>query len=221
MDTTAPNSLPALRQILKAAPPGDSDYARAHSLPVSATEGGIDWCDLPTFGGAAPKNTSGVWSWDETQLLVGDGLEDLRIVQRSDIPKARTITLTDRPPVRIREDEWPIVAEANGDSYVGNDYARHQRALGQGGCDTYSLRVRQHTDGRTLVYAVLGGASAWTGTEVRREGVLMGTVEQGDRSMGAPSGASVAAVIAEVGMTCGLPDSVVRDCIADLPAEEI
>jgi hypothetical protein len=34
---------------------------------------GIDICELPTFGGDAPKSTDGVWSWDEDQLLVGEG----------------------------------------------------------------------------------------------------------------------------------------------------
>lgn len=32
-----------------------------------------DYSDLPTFGGDAPANLSSVWSWDEHNLLVGDG----------------------------------------------------------------------------------------------------------------------------------------------------
>jgi hypothetical protein len=32
-----------------------------------------DICDLPTFGGAYPDRTSEVWSWDQRQILTGDG----------------------------------------------------------------------------------------------------------------------------------------------------
>jgi hypothetical protein len=34
---------------------------------------GIDMGDLPTFGGATPDDTAGIYSWDETRLLVGPG----------------------------------------------------------------------------------------------------------------------------------------------------
>ena len=33
---------------------------------------GIDLSDLPTFGGTPPKNTSEVFSWDETHILASD-----------------------------------------------------------------------------------------------------------------------------------------------------
>lgn len=35
----------------------------------------LGYCDLPglpTFGGAEPRDTAGIWSWDETRLLVDD-----------------------------------------------------------------------------------------------------------------------------------------------------
>ena len=36
---------------------------------------GIDVCDLPTFGGDEPDDTTGIWSWDEADIMVswGDG----------------------------------------------------------------------------------------------------------------------------------------------------
>ena len=34
---------------------------------------GVDICELPTFGGATPRKTTGVWSWDDDRLLVGEG----------------------------------------------------------------------------------------------------------------------------------------------------
>jgi hypothetical protein len=42
---------------------------------------GVDMSALPTFG-PAPSDTQGVWSWDASRLLVGDGWSDLEIVAR-------------------------------------------------------------------------------------------------------------------------------------------
>lgn len=123
--------------------------------------------------------------------------------------KTRTITLTDRPPVKIKDDAWPIIADAKDDSFSGNDYGRHQQALGQGELDEYTIRVRQHADGRAIVYAILDAATAWTGSEDHRGGELL------------DPGADLAAAIRRVGDGCGIPDSVIRECIADLPAVEI
>jgi hypothetical protein len=38
--------------------------------------------NLPTFGGPAPRDTSGVWSWDATHLLVGTCAQDLELAPR-------------------------------------------------------------------------------------------------------------------------------------------
>jgi hypothetical protein len=40
--------------------------------------------ELPTFGGAEPTDTSGIWSWDADQLLVGDGGGEFEIVNRAE-----------------------------------------------------------------------------------------------------------------------------------------
>jgi len=40
--------------------------------------------DLPTFGGEAPSSTLGVWSWDESRLIVGSHPGDLEIISRSE-----------------------------------------------------------------------------------------------------------------------------------------
>lgn len=91
--------------------------------------------------------------------------------------KTRTITLTDRAPVRIVEAEWPEIASAREDSW--------------------SLRVRQHDDGRILVYGVNGDV---------RGGELL------------PHDAGLVNAITRVAATCGVPAA---KCIGDLPAEEI
>jgi len=119
--------------------------------------------------------------------------------------KTRTITLTGRAPVKIREDQWPTIAEASGDSDGRGDCAGHQQALNRGGRDRYTLKVRQHADGRTLVYGILDAA----GGEDYRGGELLG------------QDADVAVAIRRVGEYCHLPDSIIRECIADLPAIEL
>ena len=41
----------------------------------------VDMTSLPTFGGVEPKDTSGIWSWDATRLIIGTG-SDYEIVDR-------------------------------------------------------------------------------------------------------------------------------------------
>lgn len=40
--------------------------------------------DLPTFGGEEPDDVEGVWSWDETHLIVGTCANDLWAVDRGE-----------------------------------------------------------------------------------------------------------------------------------------
>lgn len=50
--------------------PRSADWYRA--LGLTTKHGALEMSSLPTFGGAEPADTSGVWSYDETRLLVGD-----------------------------------------------------------------------------------------------------------------------------------------------------
>ncbi|WP_338868655.1 hypothetical protein [Myxococcus stipitatus] len=45
---------------------------------------GMPWTELPTFGGAPPSPTDGVWSWDERRLLVGVKPDLLELISRDD-----------------------------------------------------------------------------------------------------------------------------------------
>jgi hypothetical protein len=46
---------------------------------------GIDICELPIFSSDGPRCTVGVWSWDENQLLLGEGsFMEWCIVDRND-----------------------------------------------------------------------------------------------------------------------------------------
>ena len=119
--------------------------------------------------------------------------------------KTRIITMTDRQPVHIAEDAWPIIAHGSkrpGAIVNGTPRPDHQT-------DSHSLHVRQHQDGRAIVYGVLDAATMWTGTQDWRGGELL------------VAGADLAAAIRRVGESGGIIDSVIRACIADLPAEEL
>lgn len=72
--------------------------------------------------------------------------------------KRITITLSDAPPVRVRADEWPIVARADDHDGAVECQANH----------VWWILVRRHVDGRTIVYGDLdsgpGGVHAgWRG----------------------------------------------------------
>ena len=41
--------------------------------------------DLPVFGDPQWNNPVGVWSWDDTDAIVGTCADDLRIVPKSDL----------------------------------------------------------------------------------------------------------------------------------------
>jgi len=122
------------------------------------------------------------------------------------ITKRRTITLTDRPPVTIVEANWPVIAVALGHE----DSARAQRPDYEG--DSWAIRVRQHADGRAIVYATFDGATAWTGSESRSGGEVL---------TNRPSGAGIVSAIKRVGTEVGISDATIRECIADLPAEDL
>lgn len=55
-------------------------------MTLMKTDGTLDWSSLPVFGGEEPASTLGVWSWDETHLLVGECADDLAIVPRPNVP---------------------------------------------------------------------------------------------------------------------------------------
>ncbi len=105
-------------------------------------------------------------------------------------PKQRTITLTNAAPVRIRDIDWPILSQSTWDDDADTL--------------TWWLKVRQHADGRALVY---GGRDHDSEPDVRG-GEL---VETGGDIVGA-----IRRVAATVGAKeCG------DECIARLPAVEL
>ena len=116
--------------------------------------------------------------------------------------KQRTITLTDARPVRIYEDEWPVIASSSWHSGEHESQAN----------ETATIRVRQHADGRVIVYSVHdsgpgGMPIGWRGSA---SGVQIG------RAGEPPSDAQIVAAIRACDPLPGL--RLAANCIADLPA---
>lgn len=110
----------------------------------------------------------------------------------------RTITLTERAPVRIITADWPEIACA--DWHNGEVASQATRKAW--------IKVRQHEDGRTLVYG--GSTSQYRGERDLRAGYLLA---KGHSSLTIQMIRAVAQEISHSGLAA--------ECIADLPAEEI
>lgn len=114
--------------------------------------------------------------------------------------KTYTITLTGRPPVKLNDDKWPVIASAS----------RHD---GQVECQAnrrWNLFVRQckkDGDDRCLVYGVY--VTAWQGESDRRGGEIVDSIDD------------VPDAVYEVAEYLGFDRRLADECIADLPAEEI
>jgi hypothetical protein len=124
----------------------------------------------------------------------------------------RTITLTNRPPVKINEDNWPKIASA--DDYI-SDGEYHFQSFRH---TKYWLTVRQHEDGRTIVYAVYDHDTVYQTerSEAARRGVLL-NADQATTDQ-------IVEAIREVAsdMPLGdLWDQLADECIASLPAETL
>lgn len=140
-------------------------------------------------------------------------------------PKMRTITLTDCPPVRIREDHWPVIAQGSADdddsTQPGNPPNREW---------TRSIRVRAHADGRAIVYGIYDYETCFQGEHgaaAKRGLVLEASATSADliaaiRSVGAAlAEAESVAAITDAQREPRQWDEAIQGCIADLPAIEI
>lgn len=58
----------------------------------------------------------------------------------------KTIKMTDRPPIRINEGQWPYIGGATESTHDGEHRCQAVRTT------EVDITVRRHADGRTLVY---------------------------------------------------------------------
>ena len=152
--------------------------------------------------------------------------------------KIRTITLTDRAPVQIDEAVWPRIAYATRHDGEVECQANHK----------WHLTVRQHADGRRIVYGsnVAGPGGGPAGWEESRGGELVAARDDLERAWreqlvannvdtsdmpplpleGGPLGnhpddeATVAA-IRRVGERARCSVAMIDEVIAELPATEL
>jgi len=108
-----------------------------------------------------------------------------------------TITLTDRPPVRVDKEQWPIIASAK-DWDNEHEFQANR---------TWHLKVRQHEDGRCIVYGIY--STNWHNENDLRGGELVDDV------------ACVPETIKSVADYLGFNARLADECIADLPAEDL
>lgn len=130
-------------------------------------------------------------------------------------PKQRTITLTDRPPVRVREDQWPVIAHG---SYKNWDNQYDFQANRTWKID---IRVRRHEDGRAIVYGLYDYDTHFQNEkcEAHKVGALL--APDGDL----PSTIKEAAEqmikrVSDDDMHWHIR-AAADECIADLPAQEL
>lgn len=127
----------------------------------------------------------------------------------------RTITLTDRTPVRIEDENWKMIASAS-DKEFDNQYEFQANRISK-----WFIGVRQHADGRAIVYATYSYSSNWQGARdySAKHGELL--------AIGADIVRAIKDVAAEMSACeCDGEDgmrwtTLADECIADLPAEEL
>ena len=136
----------------------------------------------------------------------------------------RTITLTDHAPINIEEASWPIIAKASDKEHDGEVECQANRI------STWFLRVRQHQDGRAIVYGGYDYDSHWRGERDynARRGIML-TIGEGEGAR--PTMDDIISAIREVcediaSAECNGDDAarwptLAAECIADLPAVEV
>lgn len=130
--------------------------------------------------------------------------------------KTRIITLTDARPVKIYEDEWPVVAKASRHDGGQVESQANKR---------WTVVVREHDDGRRIVYGKF--STSWQGGRDAAGGAMIPALRNTNYQSpdcGRAIGPDNDATIKTIRMVA---DEVIDDtqlgdeCIADLPPEEI
>lgn len=104
------------------------------------------------------------------------------------------IVLTGRRPVLIKETDWPVIASVK---WSQGDPERQ----------VVELSVRQHDDGRAIVYGIR--EHGFDGQRGRKRGRLLA------------SGSDLPPALKDVAFDLGFSDLLAEECMAELPAETL
>jgi hypothetical protein len=120
------------------------------------------------------------------------------------------ITMSERRPLKIDPEQWPIVAQAH----------RHDGQVECQANTVWRIYVREHADGRRLVYGWMDRGPG--GKPIGWRGATGGFLVDPDLSVGAvaPNEAETIRAIRRIGGIVN-DDQLADECIADLPAEEV
>ena len=119
------------------------------------------------------------------------------------------ITLTDHAPVRISKDKWPVLSSVNETLYSDDPDPSSNDKVKSG---VVRLIVRQHQDGRAIVYGVHENDDPLGNDDFsynRRGGELL------------PSASDLPATIKRVGTSLGINEELIQACIAGHPAVDL
>jgi hypothetical protein len=129
----------------------------------------------------------------------------------------KTIALTGRTPVKIKEDDWPLLASASHNdrhgAQIGNEPNRES---------DWEINVLEHDDGRRIVYAVYNYATHYR--EEHCAHLTGGELLDKDANVVAAINRVTANIEERLKRTRKGMDVFPRlahECIADLPAEEL
>ncbi len=128
--------------------------------------------------------------------------------------KYRTIVLTDSAPVKIIQEDWPVIAHGHHYSFGGQfDFQANEKL-------EINILVKQHADGRTLVYGCYDFSTNWAARDdvCHRAGYLYPDALSPDQLIRTIK--KVGAEIAD-GADISTVSDIVRDCISELPAVDI
>jgi len=131
----------------------------------------------------------------------------------------RTITLSDRPPATVVEENWPVIASATRSEHDGQVEQQANRRR------KWSMHVRQHEDGRTIIYATYTYVTNWQ--KERGYSVKHGQLIAADKATTEEVCRTIKHV-AERMMECEHASDdadrwrqIADECIADLPADSL
>jgi hypothetical protein len=128
------------------------------------------------------------------------------------------ITLSEQRPIKISKSDWPLIARADRHNGRVECQANHE----------WTIRVREHADGRRIVYGwiIAGNGGVHAGWRETRAGFVVEPTGQlrdpgnGGALVRTPDDDETIRAIRRVAGAIG-DDDMGSECIADLPAIEI